>query len=158
MKNLKKKHREAAMSLWLVVPAIGLLGVALAAGLRFLKMGALFDQMLMSWFANAGLSSAEIPLNPWIIWGGATLLAMALSAAILNTAGWWRRWFIWMMTLALTVSWVPVLLLASHKAEIGVAVTAVLWSGCCAMFYAFSHEMPADVAEKESIKTNHGAR
>ena len=60
---------------------------------------------------------------------------------------------IWIFTFALTLAWGPVLLLASHKPEIGVALVAVLWSGVCAMFYTTNHALPVD----KTPTNNHGA-
>jgi|AntRauTorckE6833_2_1112554.scaffolds.fasta_scaffold11100_2 hypothetical protein len=152
MSKQGKTRDEPAMSLWLVVPIIGLLGIALAGGLKLFKIVGQLDRLVSSLLADIGLADPGLSLDSPVIWSGSAVLALVLAAAILNVAGWWRRWFIWVMMLVLTVSWAPVLLLASHKPEIGMAVIAVLWSGCCAMFYAFSHEMPADVAERDELK------
>jgi hypothetical protein len=152
MSEHEGKRREPAISLWVVVPVIGVLGIALAGGLNFFRTIDHLNRLLGYLMEGSGLSGSERLLNPWALWLGSAVLAFGLTAAMLNVAGAWRRWFILVLALALTVSWAPVLLLASYKPEIGVAVIAVLWSGCCAMFYSFSHEMPADVAEKNESK------
>ena len=65
---------------------------------------------------------------------------------------------VWIVTFVLTIFWGPVLILAAHKPDIGVALVAVLWSGFCAMVYATNHVLPADVAEANGKEKNHGTR
>jgi hypothetical protein len=92
------------------------------------------------------------PLDAFTLWGGTALLAFLLPAVILNVPGAWRRLVVWGGTLALTLGWGPVLLLAAYRPEIGVALVAVLWSGFCAMFYTTNHVLPAD----KTPPTEHG--
>jgi len=58
----------------------------------------------------------------------------------------------------LTFFWGPVMIIASFKPEIGVAIVAVLWSGFCAMVYAKNHWLPVDRREKSEMKKNDAAR
>ncbi len=137
----------------LAVFSAGVMALALAAGLSFLGLMGKVDGFLESLISPEGMVSPKNFLSPIELWGGSTLLAFVLPAVILNVPGLWRRLVIWSLTLALTFAWGPVLLLAAHKPEIGVALVAALWSGVCAMFYTTNHVLPVD---KPPTK-NHGA-
>jgi len=140
----------------IAIAASGLMALGLAAGLVILKLMARLDSLLAGMFVPRGITAPIISLNPWILWTATALLAFALPAAILNIPDTWRRSLVWIATFVLTLTWGPVLMLASQKPEIGVAVIAVLWSGFCAMFYAHSHVLPAD--KTTSKKTTDGSR
>lgn len=127
----------------------GAMALALAAGLQFLGVMAKLDAVLERMFSPVGMAAQPQSLHPVLIWGGTALLAFLLPAVILNIPGAWRRFVVWGGTLALTLSWGPVLLLAAHKPEIGVALVGVLWAGFCAMFYTTNHVLPADKHEAE---------
>ena len=136
-----------------VLPAVsvcGLMALALAVGLDFLKvierMNVWFTQML----TGSGLSQPVREISKEVLWLAAGFMAFLLAAVLLNIPGMWRRILVWGITIALTFFWAPVLLLAAYKPEIGVVLVAVLWSGFCAMVYATNHVMPAD----EKPKTN----
>jgi hypothetical protein len=124
--------KEQAMDhphIGLAVLSAGAIALALSAGLSFLGLIGKVDGFLESWIAPESMVSPPNFLNPIELWGGSALLAFLLPAVILNVPGLWRRLVIWIFTFALTLAWGPVLLLASHKPEIGVALVAVLWSG-----------------------------
>lgn len=135
--------------------AIALMAVGLAAGLEFLGIIAILDRWIAAVMIKPGFSAPVQTLNPYLLWTITTLLALGLAAVMLNLSGNWRRLLIWALALILTLFWVPVLLLASNKPEIGVALVGLLWSGCCAMVYTMNHEMPADLTDKNiTIQTD----
>lgn len=137
----------------LAVLAAGAMALGLAAGLRFLGLIGKIDGVLENVFSPEGIAPPPNALSLIELWGGSALLAFILPAVILNVPGLWRRLVIWGLTLALTFAWVPVLMLAAYKPEIGVALVAVLWSGFCAIFYTTNHVLPVDKPQS----TNHGA-
>jgi hypothetical protein len=136
--------------------AIALLGIGLAAGLDFIGMIERLDKWIAAVMVKPGFSAPVQSLNPYLIWGAAGALVLSLAAVMLNIPGSWRRLLIWVLALIITFFWVPVLLLASYKPEIGVAVVGLLWSGCCAMIYSMNHETPADITAQNNTKQNDG--
>jgi hypothetical protein len=137
----------------LAVLSVGVMALALAAGLSFLGLMGKMDGLLENVFSPKGMAAPAKSLGPIALWGGSALLAFILPAVILNVPGLWRRMVVWSLTFALTLAWGPVLLLAAHKPEIGVALVAVLWSGFCAMFYTSNHVLPVDKPQPK----DHGA-
>ena len=150
------KQQEPHIGIASVVSAF--MAIALAAGLGFLKVMERFDGFLAATLNRPGLSDAPHSLPPWALWAGTGMLAFFVAAVMLNVAGTWRRLVIWGLTLVLTFFWGPILLIASFKPEIGIAIVAVLWSGFCAMIYATNHSLPADRREKSEMKNKDGAR
>jgi hypothetical protein len=144
-KSESKDHPHIGVA----VLSAGAMALALAAGLQFLGVLAKLDTILERMFSPPGMEPQPQSLDPFLLWGGTALLAFALPAVILNIPGAWRRLIVWGGTIALTLSWGPVLLLAAHKPGIGVALVCVLWSGFCAMFYTTNHVLPADKQEAE---------
>lgn len=128
----------------LAVFSVGVMAIALSAGLCFLGLMAKVDGFLEGLLAPQGMAAPVKSLGPIALWGGSALLAFLLPAVILNVPGLSRRLVVWGLTFALTFAWGPVLLLAAHKPEIGVALVAVVWSGFCAMFYTTNHILPVD--------------
>lgn len=139
-----KGNQNAPAHVGLPVLSVGVMALALAAGLSFLGLKEKLDGLLESLFLLKGLAPPSISLGQFELWSGSALLAFLLPAVILNIPGLWRRLVIWGFTFALTLAWAPVLLLAAHKPEIGVALVAVLWSGFCAIFYTTNHVLPVD--------------
>lgn len=140
----EKRQSRDHPHIGLAVLSAGAMALALAAGLRFLGLMGKVDGFLEQLFSPKGMASQPNSLSHFELWGGSALLAFILPAVILNVPGAWRRLVVWSLTFALTLSWGPVLLLAAHKPEIGVALVAVLWSGFCAMFYTTNHVLPVD--------------
>lgn len=138
----------------LAVFSAGVMALALAAGLSFLGLMGKVDGLLEGFLAPQSMVAPAKSLGPIALWVGSALLAFLLPAVILNVPGLWRRMVVWSLTFALTLAWGPVLLLAAHKPEIGVALVAVLWSGFCAMFYTTNHVLPVDKPQSK----DHGAR
>lgn len=136
----------------LAILATGIMALALAAGLDFLGIIRKMDAFLSHLLSPQSMPSPTISLNPSVLWGGSAILAFLLPAIILNIPSLWRRLLVWSLTFVLTLAWGPVLLLASHKPEITIALIAVLWSGFCAIFYSSNHALPVD----QTPHKNHG--
>jgi len=142
----------------LAVFATGVMALALAVGAKILKLIVGVDRFFENVFLPRSMVAATRSLDPASLWLATAFLAFALPAVMLNVPGTWRRLVVWCGTLLLTLSWGPVLLLASYRPEIGVAVVAVLWSGFCAMIYATSHVLPVDAPAGKTNPATDGAR
>lgn len=140
----------------MLVPAaaIGALAVLLVAGFEALKLMGAADRMIAKVVSQGALQGFSKALPDWSVWLATMAFAFGLPIAILSVAGAWRRWVLWITTLALVAGWAPVLALAAHFPDVGAPFTAALWSGVCAMVYAGSHRMASD----RSIEKNHEAR
>ena len=134
------------------------MALALAGGLQFLGLTWRLDAMAEDMFSPKGMGDTQLMLNPFVLWLAAAALAFALPAVILNIPGLWRRIVIWGGTFALTLAWGPVMILAAHKPQIGVALVAVLWSGFCAMFYTTNHVLPVDRDDPTPQRKDDGPR
>lgn len=145
-----KAKAKDAPHIGLAVFATGVMALALAVGLGFLKLVVTVDGFFAAVFLPKGMPPASHSLNPAMLWTATALLAFALPAVMLNVPGTWRRMVVWCATLLLTLSWGPVMLLAALRPEIGVAVVAVVWSGFCAMIYATNHVLPVDAPAKKA--------
>ena len=130
--------------LGLAVLSAGAMALALAGGLQFLGLMGRIDAMVGDVISPKGLGAPPLSLDPLVPWLATAALSFALPAVILNVPGSWRRLVVWAATLALTIAWGPVMILAAYKPQIGVALVAVLWSGFCAMFYTTNHVLPVD--------------
>jgi hypothetical protein len=142
--------------LGLAVLSAGAMALALAGGLQFLGLMGRLDEMLGGMFSPKGIVAPAMVLDPLVLWLSTAALAFALPAVILNIPGSWRRLVVWGVAIALTLAWGPVLILAAHKPQIGVALVAVLWSGFCAMFYTTNHLLPVDRPAANPKNPNHG--
>ncbi len=138
--------------------AITLMAVGLAAGLEFLGMIDRMNAWIATVMQKPGISAPVHSLNPYLLWIITVMLALSLVAIMLNISGGWRRLVIWFFATIITLFWVPVLLLASYKPEIGLALVGLLWSGCCAMVYTMNHVMPADLIEKNNTTQTDATR
>jgi len=130
--------------------AITLMAIGLSAGLKFLGLIDRLDAWIAAMMSKPGLSSPVHTLDPSLLWIATATLAVGLTAVMLNVSSGWRRILVWILALIITLFWVPVLLLASHKPDIGVAFIALLWAGCCALIYTMNHQMPADLTENNN--------
>lgn len=146
---VKAAHKHPA-HVGFATMAIALMATGLAAGLEFLGLIERMDRWIATVMVKPGFSAPVHDLNPYLLWSATALLALGLAAVMLNISGSWRRLLIWALALIITLFWVPVLLLASHKPDIAVGLVALLWSGCCAMVYAMNHEIPADLTEENN--------
>ena len=144
--------------LGLAVFATAAMALALAGGLQFLGLTGRFDAVVERMFTPGGMEAPPLSLAPVVLWLSAALVSFALPAVILNIPGSWRRIMVWGGTIALTVAWGPVMILAAHKPQIGVVLIAVLWSGFCAMFYTTNHALPVDRPSSTTKRPTHGPR
>lgn len=131
------------------IMAITFMALGLAAGLDFLGLMERLNRWILSIVQKSNLSSPANTLSSHTIWIFTALMSLCLAAAMLNVSGQWRRVLIWMLTVIITIFWVPVLWLASYKPDIGITLVSLVWSGCCALVYCMNHEMPADMTENE---------
>jgi hypothetical protein len=139
-------HKHPAHVVFATI-AITLMAIGLSAGLKFLGLIDRFDAWIAAMMSKPGLSSPVHALDPYLLWMATAILALGLTAVMLNISSSWRRILVWILALIITLFWVPVLLLASHKPDIGVALIGLLWAGCCALIYTINHEMPADLTD-----------
>ena len=130
--------------------AIFLMAIGLSAGLEFLGLIETLDAWIAALVMKPGISSPVHTLDPYLLWIATAILALGLTAVMLNISSSWRRILVWILALIITFFWVPVLLLASHKPDIGVALIGLLWAGCCALIYTINHEMPADLTDNNN--------
>lgn len=151
-----KKNEQPHIGL--TIATVGVMALGLAMGLKWLGLMSRFDGLLLEAFSPAAMKHPDKPLEPFLLWGATAFLAFALPAVILNVPGQWRRLVVWAGTIALTVSWGPVLVLAARMPEIGVALVAVMWSGFCAMFYTLNHVLPVDVPDPKVEKKESDAK
>ncbi|MGJ8633933.1 MAG: hypothetical protein ACSHX7_08435 [Luteolibacter sp.] len=145
-KELRSPHTGIA------VLAIGAMTLVLAFGLDFLKVTKLLEAVLSGFFQVKALGEPVHGIGLGALWAGTAVLAFGLPYVILHVPGIFRRVLVWAGAFVFTVTWVPVLLLAAYKAEIGVAIVAVLWSGFCAMFYASNHDLPVDRTVEDQVR------
>jgi hypothetical protein len=145
----QKAHKHPAHVAFATV-AIALMAVGLAAGLAILGIIGRLDRWIAEVMLKPGFSAPVHTLDPSLLWSMTALLSLGLAVVMLNVSGSWRRLLIWILSLIITLFWVPVLLLASHKPEIGVALVALFWAGCCAIVYTMNHEMPADLTDNNN--------
>ncbi|QTN33055.1 hypothetical protein HZ994_12255 [Akkermansiaceae bacterium] len=153
-----KTKRGEHPHIGLAVLAAGGMALGLCAGLQFLGLAARLDGLAGRMFLPTGMAEPPRPLDPMVSWLFTAAFAFALPAVILNVPGLWRRLVVWGVCIALTIAWGPVLVLAAHKPQIGVALVAVLWSGFCAMFYTTNHVLPADREESTIQPKEDGTR
>jgi hypothetical protein len=138
--------------------AITLMAIGLSAGLKFLGLIDRLDAWIAAMMSKPGLSSPVHTLDPYLLWTATAILALGLTAVMLNISSSWRRILVWILALIITLFWVPVLLLASHKPDIGVALIGLLWAGCCALIYTMNHEMPADLTDNNNTTKTDASR
>lgn len=156
MSGALKKNEQPHLGL--TVATIGVMAMVLAIGLQWLGLMARVDGLLLSVFSPEAMKHPDRSLDPFLLWGATAFLAFALPAVILNVPGQWRRLVVWGGTIALTISWGPVLVLAARMPEIGVALVAVMWSGFCAMFYTLHHVLPVDAPDSKAEKKGSDAK
>lgn len=154
----RKAKAKEIPHIGLAVFATGVMALALGVGVVFLRIIDRIDGFFESAFQLHGMDAPTRALDAAVYWMATAFLAFALPAVMLNIPGAWRRVIVWVVTISLTLAWGPVLVLASYKPEIGVALIAVLWSGFCAMIYAHNHVLPVDAPEKSNNPGTNGPR
>lgn len=72
----------------------------------------------------------------WLPWSAAAVLALGLPALLLAIHCAWQRWIVWTLTMGLLILWVPVLALASCRAELSAPCLVSLCAGLLALYWA----------------------
>jgi len=140
----RKPHRLPAGHVLAPALLIGSMALVLALGLETLRILEQVNSIAGRWLAEVGLGNFSKSLPVWLIWLATGLVAYGLSAAILCVPCIWRRLVLWISTLAILLFWVPVLGLATYVPDIAAPLIAAVWSGICALVYAYNHRMPVD--------------
>ena len=140
----RKPHRLPAGHVLVPALLIGSMALVLAVGLGALHILEQVNFIAGSWLEEVGLGNFSKPLPVWLIWLTTSLVAYGLSGAILCVPCIWRRLVLWISTLAILLFWVPVLGLATYLPDIAAPLVAAVWSGICALIYAYNHRMPVD--------------
>ncbi len=155
---MKKVTQAHPAHVELATAAICVMALTLAVVLDLTGLAQPMNAALGAVFLPEGMKAPENNLDPLVLWLATAFLSLALPAVILNINEMWRRLLIWSLTFAVTLLWGPVLLLSAFQPAIAVPLAAVLWSGFCAVFYASTHTMPADIAAQKQTTKNDGPR
>jgi hypothetical protein len=134
------------------VAVIGSLSILLAVGLDLLGILGRLNEALAKMASQGKDPVFPNSLPDGLGWLVAVLGGFVLPLAMLGVAGAWRRWVLWISTLFLIVSWIPVLVLAAYAPAICIPLVVVFWSGMCAVVYASRHQMPCDPRESDLKK------
>ena len=129
-------HPEAA--------ALAIAGMALAVAVVLLMIGVTgrLDSVVAEMSMSFGLDGELVKLGGPVIWTWTVLVTVGLCQAILHAPGNWRRTVLLLSSLILTISWIPVLALASYAAPVAVPLAALLWGGVGSTIYALRHREP----------------
>ena len=124
--------------------ALAIAGMALAVAAVFLLIGVTtkIDEYVAELSADFGLEGELRKLGGVVVWTWTILVTLGLCLALLHTVEGWRRVVLVMSSLLLTISWVPVLALASYAAPVAVPLLAILWGGVGSVTYAIRHRQP----------------
>ena len=153
--NVPRIRQEQPQIGWAIL-LFGAMSLGLAAGLDILNLVSRFDASLTRVFAPPSLATPSLALSRSVVWLASAFLAFALPAVLLHVPGMCRRGIIFLLTICLTLSWGPVLVLAARRPEISIALIAVLWSGLCAIYYAHNHRLPVDNCGLNLVKKKNG--
>jgi hypothetical protein len=127
--------------------AIGGLSMVLAGGLELLGVLPRMNAWIAYRVSREGAETFPKTLPDEWIWLAAMVFAFGVAAAILGTPGQLRRGLLWLSAVILVAAWAPVLSLAAHAPDIAAPCVTAVWSGICALVYAYRHDMPVDHAE-----------
>ena len=100
------------------------------------------DTLVVSVAKSFGLEGELRDLGGPVIWTWTVLVTIGLCQAMLHVPGNWRRLVLFLSAQLLTLSWIPVLALASYAAPIAVPFAALLWGGLGSEIYAARHREP----------------
>jgi hypothetical protein len=134
-------HHGAALVL------IGGMSLVLVATLEVLGFTGKLDGIVEDWISTTVLNENIKTLPAYVPWLWAVPLVFGLTAGMLGSRMNWRRTVLWVTTLALTLSWIPVLALAGYRATITMPLIAISWCGLWSMVYAIRHQEPEDPPE-----------
>ena len=123
---------------------IGSLAIVLAAGLAVVGLLDRMDPVLADLMRSRVDVAIPKAVPDWLLWVFTAFAAYGLAFVLLSVSGGWRRWILWITSLALVLLWAPILSLASHEPRTAAPLVTVLWSGICAFVYVGNHRMPED--------------
>ncbi len=124
----------------------GLVGMLLASGLHLLGLFGRLNSQLDEVFATGPLGQIDLQRLPVSVeMMVASVLAMGLSYAVLDSARAWRRVILGISLLILIGTMVPVFALWGLLYSPFLTFTAVLWSWFCSKMYTMHHIMPCEI-------------
>ncbi|MFC7337110.1 hypothetical protein ACFQY0_07970 [Haloferula chungangensis] len=122
--------------------AISFMALAVAGVLVMVGVAAKLDLMVVHVSRSFGLEGELRELGRPVVWVWTAFSTIGLCQAMLHAPGNWRRLVLFLSSLLLTLSWIPVLALASYAAPIAVPLAAILWGGFGSEIYAVRHREP----------------
>ncbi|MBK1790471.1 hypothetical protein [Persicirhabdus sediminis] len=124
----------------------GLVGMLLASGLHLLGLFGRLNSQLDEVFATGPLGQIDLQRLPVSVeMMVASVLAMGLSYAVLDSARAWRRVLLGITLIILIGTMVPVFALWGILYSPFLTLTAVLWSWFCSKMYTMYHIMPCEI-------------
>lgn len=118
------------------------MALAVAGVLLMIGVTQKVDGMVAGVAKSFGLEGELRPLGGAVIWTWTVIVTIGLCQAMLHVPGNWRRLVLFLSAQLLTLSWIPVLALASYAAPIAVPFAALLWGGLGSEIYAVRHREP----------------
>ncbi|MEP4079858.1 hypothetical protein [Haloferula sp.] len=137
MRDRKPEPHPGAAAL-----AIAAMALVVAVVLQMIGVTGKVDMVAAEMSKEFGLEGELRQLGGPVIWTYTVLVSIGLCQAMLHAPGNWRRMVLVVSSLILTVTWAPVLALASYAAPIGVPLFALLWGGVGSEIYALRHREP----------------
>ena len=122
--------------------AIAFMALAVAGVLLMIGVTEKVDTMVAGVAKSFGLEGELRTLGGPVIWTWTVIVTVGLCQAMLHVPGNWRRLVLFLSAQLLTLSWIPVLALASYAAPITVPFAALLWGGLGSEIYAARHREP----------------
>ena len=122
--------------------AIAAMALAVAVVLLLIGVTGKLDTAVAGASSAFGLDGELQKLGGPVTWTWTVLVTVGLCQAMLHAPGNWRRTVLLLSSLILTLSWIPVLALASYAAPVAVPLAALLWGGVGSTIYALRHREP----------------
>jgi len=122
--------------------AIAFMALAVAGVLLMIGVTEKVDTMVAGVAKSFGLEGELRTLGSPVIWTWTVIVTIGFCQAMLHVPGNWRRLVLFLSAQLLTLSWIPVLALASYAAPIAVPFAALLWGGLGSEIYAARHREP----------------
>lgn len=122
--------------------AIAAMALLVAAVLFMIGITAKLDALIASLSSSIGLEGELRKLGGPVVWSWTVLTTVGLCQAMLHAPTGWRRSVLLLSSILLTLSWLPVLALASYAAPLAVPLAALLWGGVGSAIYAMRHREP----------------
>jgi hypothetical protein len=122
--------------------AIAGMALAVAAVLSMIGVTEKIDVLIAGLASGFGLEGELRKLGGPVVWTWTLLMTIGLCQAMLHAPANWRRAVLLGSSLLLTLTWIPVLSLASYAAPVAVPLAALLWGGVGSEIYAVRHREP----------------